>query len=529
MTVSRSAPPSGVLPEELRDPTNPAPPVHLCIMQPLGSYGWFGLLDPVRYFRYQLRRLGCEVTVAKNRLHHDAVNIVFNAHVGFDPALLDRYACVLANLEQLGPDGARVPADYRALLGSSAVVDYDPDNPSAYTARPEDVPVVPFLYAPYLKPEESIPLEERSIDLLFFGTVNARRRSWLDRIEACGRSVTIFERGIFGDQRDALIKQAKAVVNAHFYGACRFEQVRTSLCLSLGTPVISERTARTRPPVEFERCVTWLEGDRLEEFFLDEFGTPEYFDTARAALLRFERTDPIEAYADLLTSAVTAARLGRRAAGPWRPTRINLGSGRKYLPGWLNIDLTERSEPDLILDLSAPLALPFVTSTVTTGSMVLAENSVEVINADNVLEHVHDLVTLMGNCLRLLATGGELRIEVPYEHAVSAWQDPTHVRAMNENSWKYYAEWSWYLGWFDHRFEVARLVYLDDGLNECPQGRAVFMKVLLRKIATSTAERNWARVAQADLRLPSDDVPADQLYRPCRAATAAVVTEAAVL
>ena len=54
--------------------------------------------------------------------------------------------------------------------------------------------------------------------------------------------------------------------------------------------------------------------------------------------------------------------------------------------------------------------------------------------------------------LALLKDGGRFEIEVPYERALTAWQDPTHVRAMNEKSWLYYTDWFWYLGWFEHRF-----------------------------------------------------------------------------
>ena len=48
------------------------PDIHLNILQPAGSVHWLGLLDQARYFRYQFRRLGLSVSLAKNRLRHDA-------------------------------------------------------------------------------------------------------------------------------------------------------------------------------------------------------------------------------------------------------------------------------------------------------------------------------------------------------------------------------------------------------------------------------------------------------------------------
>jgi len=217
-----------------------------------GYVHWLALLDPVRYYRWQLRRLGAQVTLAKYRLRHDAVNLVFGAHLGFDPELRKRYTCLFVNLEQLGDGGAQTPPEYLQLLSTSGVVDYDARNVAAYAGDPLDVPIVPVLHAPYLAAPQPLPLEQRPIDLLFVGSMNERRARWLERIEATGRVVTLFDAALYGEERDRYIRQAKAVLNVHFYGTCRFEQIRAAHCLSRGTPVISERTATTCPHGAFE-------------------------------------------------------------------------------------------------------------------------------------------------------------------------------------------------------------------------------------------------------------------------------------
>lgn len=492
---------------------NTLPDIHICVQQPAGYVHSLGLLDQARYFRYQFRRLGAQVTMSKNRLRHDAVNFVFGAHLGFDPAQRERYACIFVNLEQLGEGGAAVPADYLKLLATSSVADYDAQNVPAYAAAPEDVTVVPLLHAPYLAPALGIPLHERPIDLLFIGIVNPRRKAWLERIEACGITVSLFDGPLYGAERDHFIVQAKAVLNTPYYESSRFEQARVSHCLSLGTPVISERTPQVRPHAAFEESVHWITDNSLERFFSEEFGSPAFYRTAQAGIEQFRRADPIEAYAELLAFAA-GFRNGHhsvRPQHPWQPQRINLGSGKDYKQGWLNIDVLARAEPDLVLDLAAPLTLPLAVATPGAGAVLLAEGSIDLIHANNVLEHVPDLASLMGNCLRLLKEGGMFEIEVPYERASSAWQDPTHVRAMNENSWIYYTDWFWYLGWFEHRFEMAHSCWLDNSLKECGVEQAAFMRVFLRKIATSPRERTTARVMQPDLRLPEDPVPAGEV------------------
>nr|WP_297355916.1 methyltransferase domain-containing protein [uncultured Caldimonas sp.] len=485
------------------------PPVHLAVMQPPGYPHSLGFVDQARYLRYQFRRFGAEVTMAKNRLREDAVNIVFGAHLGFPEDWTQRHACIFMNLEQLGQGGAKVNPAYMRLLRTSAVADYDPLNVPAYCSDPADVPVVPFLHAPYLDRGLAPALEDRPIDLLFFGSLNDRRRAFIERVEACGATVALFDKPIYCEERDQFIRQAKAVLNCSFYDAARFEQVRVSHCLSLGTPVISERHAASSPPAAFEDAVFWLGEGELEGFFKERFARPEFFAQARQQLEAFARHDPVEAYADLLAFATGffQGHQQHRQSGPWRPTQVNLGSGKDYKPGWLNIDVLDRAEPDVVLDLGQPVEWPVRLATRYGGEVLLEPGSVQLLYANNVLEHVPDLPTLMTNALALLKEGGEFEIEVPYEHSRAAWQDPTHLRAMNENSWLYYTEWFWYLGWFEHRFEVVRSHWLNAQLKPCEKADASFMKVRLRKIETTLNDRTTARTMRADFGGIDDDLP----------------------
>ena len=501
------------------------PPIHLCIVQPLGYVHSLGLLDPARYFRHQFRRFGAVVTMAKNRLRHDAVNFVFGAHLGFDAGLRERHACVFVNLEQLGAGGAQVAQAYRDLLATSAVVDYDADNVPAYARDLDAVPVVPILHAPYLASAATLPIAQRPIDLLFIGSLNERRRALIQRIEAAGVQVTLFDSALYGSERDHFIAQAKAVLNVHFYESSRFEQVRVAHCLSLGTPVISERGPACRPHAAFERSVHWFDEGSLDRPIADFGNTAAFARRAEAALAQFRDADPVEAYGDLLAFAAGfgGAHHERRPQGPWRPTRVHIGSGKDYKPGWLNLDVLARAEPDLVLDLSQPLQLPLHAESPTVGPLELAEGGVDRIVANNVLEHVADLPQLMTQLLQLLRVGGQLVIEVPYEQAPTAWQDPTHVRAMNENSWLYYTDWFWYLGWFDHRFTVQGSGYLDLELREAPRARAAFMRVVLEKVETTPRERMVARTMSPALDLPDDPLDPAWLYRARAARSAAAV------
>lgn len=485
------------------------PLIHLVVMQPSGDVHSLGFLDQARYVRHQLRRLGATVTIAKNRLREDAVNIVFGAHLGFQPAWCEQHTCVFFNLEQIGHGGPQVEPQYLSLLRHGHVVDCDAANVSACRADPSEVLVVPLGHAPYLAREGLLPLAQRPIDLLFFGSMNPRRQALLDRIESCGVSVSVFDAPIYGPERDDFIRQAKAVLNCHLYDGSRFEQARVAHCLSLGTPVVSERRAHTQPGADFEDAVGWFDDANLEAYFRQHFGSAVWQQQAAAQLAHFRGVDPIDAYQALLAwvGPMHEAHCRRRGPAPRHPTHINLGSGKGYRTGWLNIDVLERTEPDMVLDLGQPIQLPVTQPTRYGGEVTLASGQVTHLYASNVLEHVRDLPQLMGNALALLAVGGEFEIEVAYEKSLTAWQDPTHLRAMNENSWIYYTDWFWYLGWFEHRFELAASAWLDASLKPCAQDHAAFMKVRLRKVLTSPRERTIARAMRPDFGGIDDDLP----------------------
>jgi hypothetical protein len=483
------------------------PRVHLTVIQPAGYVHSLGFVDQARFVGYQIERFGAEVSFAKNRLRHDAVNIVFGAHLGFDPALRERHACMFFNLEQLGPGGAPVSAEYLSLLRTSAVIDYDSGNVSAYCSTPADVPLVPFLHAPYLK-QDAPALEDRPIDLLFFGSMNERRRHFIERIESTGVSVSTFDGVVYGPERDQYIRQAKAVLNCSFYETSRFEQVRASHCLSLGTPVISERRAALNPPAAFEDAVFWLDTQQPELFFQGFFGSTDFYASARQKLAGFERLDPVEAYADLMAFAAGFYRghLSSRSVHALQPAKIHMLGGREYRLGWCNVSADESQAPDLILDLARPQAFPIYGESPWTGQIEMAPEGVELIDAGDAPAYADDIAHFMRNALSMLAEGGQLHIDVPVGDSTYSAHDPRIKRQFTEHSWHIFCEGAAKLGWIDARFERAELTWVDAHGQPASVQSAARMRLVLRKRLATPAERTLARVMRQDFG-SFDDVP----------------------
>jgi SAM-dependent methyltransferase len=133
---------------------------------------------------------------------------------------------------------------------------------------------------------------------------------------------------------------------------------------------------------------------------------------------------------------------------------LNLGSGKDWREDCINADIERRIKSDWCLDIQdVHWGSLLVTRK---GDFRVKHEMFDVILANDILEHVPDLVKAMTNCKDLLKDGGEMRIHVPYDLSYGAWQDPTHVRAFNEKSWLYYTDWHWYLGWED-RFHLTHL------------------------------------------------------------------------
>jgi 2-polyprenyl-3-methyl-5-hydroxy-6-metoxy-1,4-benzoquinol methylase len=83
--------------------------------------------------------------------------------------------------------------------------------------------------------------------------------------------------------------------------------------------------------------------------------------------------------------------------------------------GWVNHDRTLHEGVDVAWDLRE---VPWP----------VAGDTCEDILAQDVLEHLPDVVPFMDECWRLLRPGGKLTIRAVLANSDNHWKDPTHVR-----------------------------------------------------------------------------------------------------
>jgi len=125
--------------------------------------------------------------------------------------------------------------------------------------------------------------------------------------------------------------------------------------------------------------------------------------------------------------------------------KLDLGGRFNAPPGFTTVDLLDA---DIIMDLEKPWD-------------AIEDNSVGILRAYHILEHLHDPIHFFNEAYRVLVPGGLLMLEVPSTEGAGAFSDPTHVKFFNLLSFEYYTNEQYakfirpqYKG----KFQVSRLV-----------------------------------------------------------------------
>ena len=109
--------------------------------------------------------------------------------------------------------------------------------------------------------------------------------------------------------------------------------------------------------------------------------------------------------------------------------KLNLGSGNRPMKDYINIDIQERVNPDLVGDVTS--GFPF------------DDNSVDEVRAFDFLEHIEQdkVLSVISEIWRVLKPGGKFESFTPdAEFGQGAFQDFTHKSFWTENSWKYFSD-----------------------------------------------------------------------------------------
>lgn len=490
--------------------------ITICILQPAGYIHSLALLEVGEYFKCKLEGLHHKVELVKNRFDWSGLNIVLGAHTLREKVDLPRQT-IIFNSEQFGKETIwNSNSFYLDSLRRNFIWDYSRQNLENFDSNQSTL--VEFGYEQKLDRIKS--KNKSSIDLLFYGSVNPRRKLIIQKLLESNVKVKIIQ-NIYAGERDLFISESKCILNLHFYETQIFQTVRCFYPLTNRIPILTESYDATSVSNHLNSAIFCDFNPDINKFVEFSRSTLSLLESSQSVLTDkfqgFKAFDVLPSIdtalsmaVDFFKSSVSVSAFDHSKGGLSR--RLHIGSGKDYKNGYINIDVNESVSPDVILDLSQYYKFPINVRNRSGEDVIFDEESFDEIIVNDVLEHILDLTMFMTNCLTILCVGGSLKIQVPYELSLGAWQDPTHVRAFNENSWKYYTDWFWYLGWFKYRFSISALSFKPSKFGSdmlarksevaelLRTPRAIeSMSVVLTKVETTPEERTQARSYLAGL------------------------------
>lgn len=405
---------------------------------------------------HAIRSLGYPASVEYNRFAAGAIHIVLGSNL-VGPSAVGEIpeGSIIYNLEQIDATSKWWHQGLQALVSRCETWDYSERNIETFARLGVSRPVihVPVGYVPELTRIAASPDED--IDVLFYGSLNDRRRVVLDELKARGLNVvSLF--GVYGRERDAYIARAKVVLTLHMYPAKIFEQVRVSYLLSNHKAVVAECDADSAVEPGVENAVRLAPYEKLVDACLELVNRPaERAQLAYAGYRWITRRSFAASLAPQLERLARERRLDRVAPVP---RQIRIGGFQVPLDGWLCVDEGNASA-DIVLRAGHSLPVGRVRDTLRYGRVLLETEGFDLIDAGSWPTRVDDFEGFMHDCARLLRFGGRLKLRVPHDLSVGAWEHPRTRRAFSERSFAVFGDAHLALGWGDCALETTDLQF----------------------------------------------------------------------
>jgi hypothetical protein len=212
---------------------------NICLIKPDNYIHSYAFIELGELIYFSLKDLGFEATLLFNHVEPSAKNILIGCHL-LDPKFIEQVpkSTIILNTEQIYSDTSDWNSTIFRWAANFEVWDYSQRNIQKFNEIGVDrAKILKIGFQKELaRLDSSI---KKDVDVLFYGSLNERRKSILEKLTAEGLTVkTLF--GVYGQERDSWIERSKVVLNHHFYNSQIFEIVRVFYLLTNSVAVVGE-------------------------------------------------------------------------------------------------------------------------------------------------------------------------------------------------------------------------------------------------------------------------------------------------
>lgn len=215
---------------------------NICIVRPQGYIHSDAFLELAQVIAYGLEDLGYKVAI-RNHIIESNKNIIIGCHL-LDPVSIESVPkdSIVINTEQIFSNPATWSVKWTETILQWAkrfeTWDYSVRNIEMFNEHGvRNVKLLKIGYHPKLARIEKAV--DQDIDVLFYGSMNDRRKKIINDLKREGHVVRVIS-GIYGEARDQIIARSRIVLNMHYYSTQIFEVIRVFYPMINSKAVVSE-------------------------------------------------------------------------------------------------------------------------------------------------------------------------------------------------------------------------------------------------------------------------------------------------
>jgi len=219
--------------------------------------------ETAELLHYSFKELNIDSTISVNNIQKDAnLNIFFGGH------LLHREQfsiipkdSVIFNTEPIYDDQVAARTAILELAEKFEIWDYSKINIEYFKSKNfTKIKLFKFGYQKELQRITKPVLQD--IDVLFYGSINARRAKIIEELSQSGLKVkSLF--GVYGKERDEFISRSKVILTVYYYNTKTFDIIRFFYLMANSKAIICESDIDFPIPSQYSRGVCGVDYDEI--------------------------------------------------------------------------------------------------------------------------------------------------------------------------------------------------------------------------------------------------------------------------